>query len=114
MMRQMRENTKWIMLVTAIAFVGLMLFDWGMDATGRTSGSMGDIGHVNGTPVQYEAYMGAYRNLYDQTQIAQADPISTQQDRELKQAAWDQLVDRILMLQELDRLAEIGAAVHPR
>lgn len=103
MMRQMRENTKWIMLVTAIAFVGLMLFDWGMDATGRTSGSMGDIGRVNGTPVQYEAYMSTYRNLYDQAQIAQADPISTQQNRELEQTAWDQLVDRILMLQELDR-----------
>jgi hypothetical protein len=103
MMRQMRENTKWIMLVTAIAFVGLMLFQWGMDATGRTSGSMGDIGRVNGTPVQYEAYMGAYRNLYDQTQISQADPISTQQNRELEQAAWDQLVERILIGQELDR-----------
>ena len=34
MMRQMRENTKWIMLVTAIAFVGLMVFEWGMDITG--------------------------------------------------------------------------------
>ena len=36
MMRQMRENTKWIMLVTAIAFVGLMVFQWGMDITGRS------------------------------------------------------------------------------
>ena len=103
MMRQMRENTKWIMLVTATAFVGLMVFQWGMDATGRSSGSLGEIGRVNGTPVQYEAYMGAYRNLYDQTQIGQTDPISTQQNRELEQAAWDQMVDGILIRQELDR-----------
>ena len=26
MMRQMRENTKWIMLATALAFVALMVF----------------------------------------------------------------------------------------
>ena len=103
MMRQMRANTKWIMLVTAMAFVLLMVFQWGMDITGRTSGSLGEIGRVNGTPVQYEAYMGAYRNLYDQTQIGQADPISTQQNRELEQAAWDQMVDGILIRQELDR-----------
>ena len=103
MMRQMRANTKWIMLVTAMAFVLLMVFQSGMDITGRTSGSLGEIGRVNGTGVQYEAYMGVYRRLYDQAQIAQADPISTQQDRELEQAAWDQMVDGILIRQELDR-----------
>lgn len=37
MMRQMRENTKWIMLVTAMAFVGLMVFQWGMDLSGRSN-----------------------------------------------------------------------------
>jgi hypothetical protein len=49
MMRQMRENTKWIMLITALAFVALMVFEWGMDMTGR-SGAVagGDIGRVNG------------------------------------------------------------------
>ena len=103
MMRQMRENTKWIMLITAMAFVVLMVFQWGMDITGQTSGSPGEIGRVNGTPVQYEPYMGAYRNLYDRTQVGQADPISTQQNRDLEQAAWDQMVDRILIRQELDR-----------
>ena len=103
MMRQMRDNTKWIMLLTATAFVLLMVFQWGMDITGRTSGSLGEIGRVNGSPVQYEAYMGAYRNLYDQTQIAQTEPISTQQNRELEQAAWDQMVDGLLIRQELDR-----------
>ena len=51
MMRQMRENTKWIMLVTAMAFVGLMVFQWGMDITGRSGLSIGEIGSVNGTPV---------------------------------------------------------------
>ena len=51
MMRQMRENTKWIMLVTALAFVGLMVFQWGMDITGQSGLSIGEIGSVNGTPV---------------------------------------------------------------
>ena len=51
MMRQRRENTKWIMLVTALALVGLMVFQWGMDITGQSGLSIGEIGSVNGTPV---------------------------------------------------------------
>ena len=43
MMRQMREATKPIMLFTAAAFVALMVFQWGMDITGISSGSYGEI-----------------------------------------------------------------------
>ncbi len=102
-MRQMRENTKWIMLVTALAFVGLMVFQWGMDVTGITSGSLGEIGRVNRDPVQYEVYLATYRRLYDQVQSAQSEPITTLQNREIEDAAWDQVVDQILIRQELRR-----------
>ena len=44
MMRQMRAATKPIMLVTAGAFVALMVFQWGMDITGQSSGGLGEIG----------------------------------------------------------------------
>jgi len=102
-MRQMRENTKWIMLVTAIAFVALMVFEWGMDISGRSSGSYGEIGRVNGTPVTYEMYQAAYRNLYDQVSNSQEDPITPPQNREIENAAWDQAVNQILIQQELAR-----------
>jgi peptidyl-prolyl cis-trans isomerase D len=102
-MRQMRENTKWIMLATALAFVVLMVFQWGMDITGRTSGSLGEIGRVNGDPVQYEEYMNTYRRLFDLTQGQQSEPISSLQNRQIEEAAWDQVVDQILIRQELRR-----------
>jgi len=55
MMRQMRDNMKWIMLVTAISFVALMVFGWGMDITGRSSSANtgGELGRVNGEPITY-------------------------------------------------------------
>jgi parvulin-like peptidyl-prolyl isomerase len=102
-MRQMRDNTKWIMLATALAFVVLMVFQWGMDITGRTSGSLGEIGRVNGDAVQYEQYMSTYRRLFELTQGQQAEPISSLQNRQLEDAAWDQVVDQILIRQELSR-----------
>ena len=103
MMRQMRENTKWIMLITATAFVGLMVFQWGMDITGRSGLSIGEIGSVNGTPVMYNSFNQTYRSLFDQVQASQEDPITSQQIRDLEDAAWDEVVNQVLIQQELRR-----------
>ncbi len=103
MMRQMRENTKWIMLATALAFVALMVFEWGADVSGRSSGGLGEIGEVNGTPVMYDDYMLVYRNLYDQVQQQQEEPITSQQNKEVEDQAFEELVNQILIGQELDR-----------
>jgi peptidyl-prolyl cis-trans isomerase D len=102
-MRQMRENTKWIMLATAIAFVALMVFQWGMDISGRSGGGMGEIGRVNGTPVTYEMYQAAYHNLYEQVSSSQEEPITSAQNRDIEDAAWNQAVNQILVQQELAR-----------
>lgn len=102
-MRQMRENTKWIMLATALAFVALMVFEWGADVSGRSSGGLGEIGEVNGRPVMYDDYMVVYRNLYDQVQRQQEEPITSQQNKELEDQAFEEMVNQILITEELDR-----------
>ena len=103
MLRQMRENTKWIMIITALAFTALMVFEWGMDATGQSSGGLGQIGRVNGDPVMLEAYNATLRQLYDQAQGSQEDFISSQQNAELEDQAFEAVVDQILVGQELRR-----------
>lgn len=102
MMRQMRQNTKIIMLVTAIAFVALMVFEWGMDASGRSSGG-GDLGRVGSSNVSLQVWQDAYRNLYDQVQRSQDGPISVAQNREIEDRAWDEVVNQILIQHELKR-----------
>lgn len=103
MMRQMRDNTKWIMMLAALAFAGLMFFEWGMDITGQTSGSFGEIGRVNGEPVSYDRYMAEYRNIYDRVQATQEEPITNAQNAELEDQAWEGVVNSILVQQELER-----------
>ncbi len=102
-MRQMREATKPIMLVTALAFVALMVFEWGMDISGQSSGGLGEIGRVNSDAVMYTEYMAAYRNLYDEVQSSQEEPISSQQNTEIEDAAFDEVVNQLLIRQELRR-----------
>jgi peptidyl-prolyl cis-trans isomerase D len=103
MMRQMREATKPIMILAALAFGGLMVFQWGMDITGRSGGGLGEIGSVNGDPVMYEAYMAAYRQIYEQVQAQQEEMIGTQQNTEIEDRAFDEIVTQILITQELER-----------
>jgi parvulin-like peptidyl-prolyl isomerase len=103
MLRTMRENTKWIMLITALAFIGLMVFEWGMDFSGRSSADSfgGEIGRVNGKSVNYEEFLAVHRQLYQQQQQYQQEPITQAQNRELEQAAWDQLVLERLIQEEI-------------
>jgi peptidyl-prolyl cis-trans isomerase D len=101
MMRQMRQNTKIIMLVTALAFVALMVFEWGMDMSGQTAG--GDLGRVGGTTVSIQQFQATYRSLYDEVQRSQDEPISSQQNREIEDQAWEEIVNQILIQKELQR-----------
>jgi len=103
MMQQLRRNTKWIMILAVLAFGGLMFFEWGMDITGQTSGSQGEIGRVNGTPVMYDDYQGTYRRLYDQAALSQEEPVTGAQNTRLEDQAWEEVVNGILIQQELDR-----------
>ena len=102
LMKTMRDNTKWIMLVTALAFVALMVFEWGMDITGISGGSM-ELGRVGSTPVTNDMYQSTFRNLYDQVSRSQAEPVTSQQNREIENSAWDEVVNQILISQELNR-----------
>ncbi len=102
MMRQMRENTKWIMLITAFAFVGLMVFTWGMDVTGVSGVGPGAIGEVNGESISRDAFDFAYRRIYDRVSDSQQDPVTSQQNRDIEDAAWDEVVNQALIYQELE------------
>jgi len=105
MMRQMRDNTKWIMLITALAFAALMMFEWGMDASGRSGTQMtgGEVGRVDGRSVSYEEYINTYQNLYQQQQASFPGPIPSALNKQIEDAAWEQVVMQKLVEAELAR-----------
>jgi parvulin-like peptidyl-prolyl isomerase len=105
MMRKMRDHMKWIMAVTAITFVALMVFGWGMDITGRSSSTTagGELGRVNGEPITYQEWDQARRNLYERQQRNSSGPIGAALNKQIEEAAWDQLIMQKLINQELSR-----------
>src|SRR5881296_1063279 len=63
MMRSMRQMSKYIFYVLAIAFIGWLVFDVGMGITGRSTGATGDVVlKVNGQEVHYAQWQQVYQS----------------------------------------------------
>lgn len=104
MLRSMRRNTKIIMLIVATAFVGLMVFEWGMDISGQSNPQFsGDVGQVNGTTIDYQTWTAAYRNLTDQARQQKGSALDDRELDLIEQQTWNQLVNDILIGQEIQR-----------
>jgi peptidyl-prolyl cis-trans isomerase D len=105
MMRQLRESTKIIMIVVAVAFVALMVFDWAMDLSGRsTGGSRNVIGSVNGRDIPLDEYERQYEGAVNR--LRAQDPEGNVNDEQLTQAqqmAWDNAVNLTLLQEETRR-----------
>jgi len=104
MLSTMREKTKVVMIVLAVAFVGWLVFDVGMGVTGRGKTQSQDIGSVNGTPIRYQTYIDTYRAVYEQAR--QQNPgvnFSREEVRELENQAFNQLVQAQLLREEYRR-----------
>ena len=104
LMGKLRDHMKWIMILTAVTFVALMVFGWGMDLTGRSSTGGGDLGKVNGEPILYQEWTTTYQNLYNQQQKQRpGEQINAAMNKQIENAAWDQIVMQKLVNQELRR-----------
>jgi peptidyl-prolyl cis-trans isomerase D len=104
MMQDLRENTKIVMIIVALAFVGLMVFEWGMDISGQSSAAQtGELGRVNGEPIVYQAYADAYQELYTQARAQAGGDLPPEQVQRIEDAAFNQVVNEILLAQEMER-----------
>jgi peptidyl-prolyl cis-trans isomerase D len=92
------------MLVVVLAFVGLMVFQWGMDISGGSNPrAVGEVGRVNGTVISYQVWTNNYRSLTDQARLQKGSALDDRELDFIEEQAWTQLVNQILIEQELDR-----------
>ena len=103
MMQQMRGQVGKIFgVLFALAFVGWMFFELGLDVSGQGPNvNANELGRVNGVPVRYDRYQAVYQELYDQARQSSGGEITAEQRRELDQAAWDRVVNDILLEQAM-------------
>jgi len=98
----MREHTKVFLIILVLAFVGTIIFDWGMDVTGLKQ-RPNVMGEVNGERIMADRYYQAVRNQMEQVRQQGSVEISDNQITQIESQVWENMVQEILMQQEISK-----------
>lgn len=104
-MNKMRDSMPYIIVFLIIAFVGLIVFEWGMSYTGMNSGSVNSFGKVNGEEITYQQYeQMLQQQLETMRQQNGGKDVDDATLEQLKEQVWNSLVQQTLTKQEIARL----------
>ncbi|NKB68075.1 MAG: hypothetical protein GKR89_13520 [Candidatus Latescibacteria bacterium] len=101
MMTKMRQSMGLVLWIVIVAFIALIVVEWGADYSGGGTGVDGDaVGVVNGEKIGLRQFRQALSNAAQQTRGngAQSDEAG------LVRQVWDVIVGQVLMQQEIERL----------
>lgn len=98
MMTKLRESTGLIMWFVIIAFVALIVVEWGADYSGTGStGGTDVVGSVNDEDIPLRQFQAALRNAASQR-------TGDRNDGQLVREVWDALVSEILIRQQVEAM----------
>lgn len=100
MMTKLREMTFVFIWILVIAFVGLMVLEWGMDITGLKRRS-NIVGKINGTKITIQEFQQAVQNYYLQERERTGKEPDEEQLATIRDQVWDQFVQRVLFSREI-------------
>ena len=103
MMTKLREYSKIFIIIVALSFIGLMVFEWGMDYTGLSS-RRNIAGEVNGEELTYERFSDLYQQLYQSERSRREQELTEGQLENLRQQVWENFIQRVLFQEEMDKL----------
>jgi peptidyl-prolyl cis-trans isomerase D len=100
MLAQLRQQTKIVLWIVVVGFVGFMFFDWGMNRVNPGSERAGLAGKVGKDRITSEEFRQEYRNqraaYYQQYEV---NP-TVQTEQEVADRTWETLVQRHLLWEE--------------
>jgi peptidyl-prolyl cis-trans isomerase D len=104
MMTQLREYSKIFIVILAVAFIGLMVFDWGMDYLGLRQ-RPNIVGKVNGKKLTYEMFSDQFQQLYQAERQRNSDQeLPENQVEMMRDQVWEQFIQRVLFEEEMKKL----------
>ena len=101
MMKAMRKLTKQIMWIVIVAFVGTIIFAWGMEFSGRKQKS-GIIASINGQDIHLTTFQYLYDQALRQAESSQ-ERVDDQTAYRIREEVWNQMVNDYLLQQEVKR-----------
>ncbi len=110
MMQQLRNFSKAFLIFVVIAFVGSIIFAWGMDI-GTGSQAKGYIATINEEEIEPQIYENLVQNLRQQYNQGGMVHVDWSNEVVIRQQAWDQLVRDIVLQQYIQ---DLGLTVSDR
>jgi len=103
MMSKLREYSKIFIVIVALSFIGLMVFEWGMDYSGQSQRQT-MVGSVNGRELSYEMFTDMFQNLYQAERSRSDQELTESQVANIRNMVWDRFIQQVLLEEEMDRL----------
>ncbi|MCP4583314.1 MAG: hypothetical protein GY839_17035 [candidate division Zixibacteria bacterium] len=100
MMKKIRESAKPIFIIVIIAFVGTIIFAWGMDITSKSNRPPNAIGRINDQDISITVFSRTYESKYQELLQTNTDPNEEDLER-LRDETWNTIVGQTLIAQQI-------------
>jgi parvulin-like peptidyl-prolyl isomerase len=103
-MNKMRDKMPLIIIILIVAFLGTIIFEWGMDYLGMSGQSI-TFGEVNGNEITYQEYDMAVQQQIEQMRTQnEGKDIDEETVEQIREQVWNNLVTQKLTRQEINKL----------
>ena len=104
-MRSIRANTKWVMMVMAVAFAAWLVLDWVRQKDqAATLGVNHVVATINGQEVRNSRWGESYSFAIDRARAMSGRSLNDEEVRQIESEAWEAMIQDILVEQEIERL----------
>ncbi len=103
MMKAMRKMTKSIMWIVIAAFVGTIVFAWGMQFSGRKERKFGVIGIINGQEIQLTTFQRNYQDNLRKVSENYQQEITEDLAKRIRDNTWENFIFQILLTEEIEK-----------
>lgn len=100
MLQTLRNNTRTILWIVVIAFVGFIILVWGADLQVSSQRPSGIAGSVNGQDITYQFYRSRVQSNLQNARTRTDRPPTFEEERRIADQTWQSIVDEILISQE--------------
>lgn len=106
LMNKMREKMRIILIILVLAFVGMIVFDWGMNyvaSSGVGGAPTGVIGSINGIDIQDEYFFQQIQQEYIEIRETTGSEPDEMQMRQARDDVWERIITQTLIDQEIKK-----------
>jgi peptidyl-prolyl cis-trans isomerase D len=101
MMKLMRKLTKQILWIVIAAFIGTIIFAWGMEFSSKNK-KAGVIATVNGEDIQAAIFQQYYDQALRQTEKEKGE-VDDQTAYQLRDDVWNNMVNQVLLNEQMEK-----------